>query len=123
MFLGDNVLNLLQELLSDRLRRGATFREIERECGVSHVNLSRYHKGKDPDSKNLVKLATFFGVDFHDLLDERIPSKGNKFSLGTTLEDQLAYQEWQTLSPDEKLEAVRMLRRLKEGRKNQDQGK
>lgn len=42
-------------------------------------------------------------------------------SFGPTLEDQLAFQEWQTLSPDEKLRAVQMLRKLKEESKTPSQ--
>lgn len=112
-------MNVLQKLLLDKLRAGKSLREISRESGVGHSNLSRYHKnGTEPDSVNLSKLASYFGVEFYELL-EPINTK-KRFDLGPTLEDQLAYQEWQTLSPDEKLEAVRMLRKLKEERKTQD---
>lgn len=46
---------------------------------------------------------------------------GLEGSFGPSLEDQLAYQEWQTLSPDQKLQAVQLLRKLKEGNKTPDQ--
>ena len=83
--------------------------------------LSRYHKhGKEPDSKNLVKLASYFRVEFFDLL-EPFDSGKSDFNLGTALEDQLAFQEWQTLSPDQKLRAVQMLRKLKEEGKKEGQ--
>jgi transcriptional regulator with XRE-family HTH domain len=38
--------------------------------------------------------------------------KGNT-NFGASLEDQLAYQEWKSLSPDQKLLAVQMLRKMK----------
>jgi len=116
-------VNVLQKLLIDKLRTGKSLREISRESGVGHSNLSRYHKtGTEPDSVNLSKLASYFGVEFYELL-EPINSKKQQFNLGPTLEDQLAYQEWQTLSPDQKLQAVQMLRKLKEEGKIADQGK
>ena len=116
-------MNRLQKYISDKLRAGMTLREMSRESGVSHTNLSRYHKlGKEPDSVNLTKLAHYFGVEFHDLLEPFDPGKP-AFSLGPTLEDQLAFQEWQTLSPDQKLQAVQWLRRMKVESKTGDREK
>jgi len=46
---------------------------------------------------------------------------GEPNNFGPSLEDQLAFQEWQTFSPDQKLQAVQMLRRLKAGSKTPDQ--
>lgn len=116
-------MNRLQKYISDKLRAGMTLREMSRESGVSHTNLSRYHnQGKEPDSVNLTKLAHYFNVEFHDLLEPFDPRKP-AFNLGPTLEDQLAYQEWQTLSPDQKLQAVQMLRRLKAENKTGDREK
>lgn len=114
-------MNRLQKLLTDKLKTGKTLRDIARETEVSHSSLSRYHqKGSEPDSVNLVRLAAYFGVEFHELLEPYDPKKPT-FDLGPTLEDQLAYQEWQTLSPDQKLQAVQMLRKLKGENKTGDQ--
>lgn len=62
---------MLQKLITKSLEEGKTYRAIEKECGVDHSNLSRYHtKGTTPDSKNLVMLAKYYGVEFHELLEE-----------------------------------------------------
>lgn len=62
---------LLQHLIGKGLSSGKALRDIEKESGVDHTNLSRYYnKGSEPDSKNLAKLANYFGVEFHELLDQ-----------------------------------------------------
>ena len=106
-------MNMLQKLLAEKLAEGKSYRRMEEECGVSHNSLSDYHqKGKIPHhGKNLALLARYFNVGIESLLDTVHDSSVSGF--GSTLEDQLAYREWQTLSPDQKLEAVQLLRKLK----------
>lgn len=102
---GNETLNLLQKLITENLQAGKTLRGMSRESGVDHSNLSRYHSGKLPDSVNAAKLAAYFVVDFRGLLDSA--------DMGRSLEDQLGVQEWQTLTPDQKLQVVQFMRKLK----------
>lgn len=114
-------MNQLQKLLSEQLRSGKSLRDISKETGISHSNLSRYHRGEnEPDSINLTRLAQYFGLEFYELL-EPADSKKPSFDFGPSLEDQLAFQEWKSLSPDEKLQAVQLLRKFRADRKTQDQ--
>lgn len=110
--MGGRLVVKLQKLLENMIKKGKTLREIGRGAGVSHSNLSRYLTGSEPDHVNLMKLAAYFNCDFHELLAPVEPGKP-LLDFGPTLEDQLAAKEWEDLSPDEKLEAVRLLRGLK----------
>lgn len=59
----------LQELLEESLANGQSFRSMSEKCGINHVSLSQYHKGLDPDPKNLAVLSKFFRVDLAELAD------------------------------------------------------
>ena len=64
-------MNRLQVLITDKLREGKSFRQIAEESGVNHVSISQYHKGIEPDGKNLAKLAKYFRVDFWELVENQ----------------------------------------------------
>ena len=50
---GEGKMNKLQVLITDKLREGKSFRQIAEESGVNHVSISQYHKGIEPDGKNI----------------------------------------------------------------------
>lgn len=104
-------MNNLQFMIQEKMKEDKTLRQIARESGVDHSNLSRYfRRGSEPDSKNLVLLAEYFGVDFPILLLEHHPSVNQRF--GNDLVDKLAFEKWEQLSHDQKLQAVLLLHEL-----------
>lgn len=104
-------MNRLQQCIGGKLAAGKSFRDMEHESGVSHVSISKYHKGGTPDGKNLAMLGKYFHVDYFTLLDPiDSPQKSQGAQFGQTLDDQLAETIWNRLSPDQKRKAVALLR-------------
>lgn len=104
-------MNKLQQCIGEKLAAGKSFRDMEHESGVSHVSISKYHKGATPDGKNLAKLGKYFHVDYFTLLDpvdSHSKSTGPQFGQG--IDDQLAETIWSRFSPEQKRRAVELLR-------------
>lgn len=112
-------MNRLQLLITEKMAEGKSYRDIEHDTGVSHVSLSKYHKGSTPDGKNLAVLSKYFRVDFHELLEAMKPVEKQIF--GNSIDDQFAAIVWNLLTPSQKQRAVVMLRELQADGEKQDQ--
>lgn len=65
-----NYGNMLKE---NRLARGKTLLEIEKETGISNANLSRWECGKNlPNIDFCVKLADYYGISVDELIGHEI---------------------------------------------------
>lgn len=105
---------LIRKLIEDKMREGKSMSRIAEESGVSKTAIHNYYHSKaKPEGKSLALLSKYFNTEVECLLDEigGGPSVAAHFGVG--LEDRLAHEEWRTLSRDEKLLAVQMLRKLK----------
>jgi transcriptional regulator with XRE-family HTH domain len=114
------MLNLLQELITEKMSEGKSFRDIEHETGVSHVSIGKYHKGSTPDGKNLAILAKYFNQDFYVLLASVKPAL-HKDDFGSAVEDRMAAEVWKMLSRQQKWIAVQQLHELQVSGEKLDQ--
>ncbi len=62
-----------------REEKGFTQKEIANLLGVTHTAISNYEKGiREPNIKNLIKLADIFGCSLDELLREEVPEEKNE---------------------------------------------
>jgi hypothetical protein len=115
------MLGISKTALAQRKKRGSVpVDKIELVCRKEGINVNWALTGEG---------GPFLGIYLEggdtSVLDSiKDPGPGEPaFSFGPTLEDQLAYREWQTLSPDEKLQAVQLLRKWKAEGKNPGQSR
>jgi len=109
----------LVDLITEKITEGKSYRDIEHESGVNHVSISQYHKGTEPNGKNLAKLATYFRCDFWDLVkkddEASLPAAPSHYPASP---EYIALEREMTdLSLDELLEARLVLRKWKREKK------
>jgi len=121
--------NKISEIIRhERKIKKITLKQLSDNCGVSAGHLSEFENGKTVlGGEKLISICRYLGVDlvntpesspedvFYADTKANTGEQVNELpqNFGRSLEDQLAYQEWQSLSPDQKLLAVQMLRKMK----------
>jgi transcriptional regulator with XRE-family HTH domain len=102
----------LPDVLREARRRSAmSLRDVERATGIRSGHLSQIETGNiaRPEVALLWDLASLYELDFEELL--RLA--GHELAAGTTLT--VAFRALTGLSPDEQLEAIRFMAKLKQG--------
>ena len=93
-----NFAESLRDLIDEK---GLSLRELERVCGVSSSQFSRYLKGVVPTIEISIKLANFFGcsIDFLcGLTEDRSFSGYNEFDLNKFIDNYLSILKMQNKS-------------------------
>ncbi len=107
---------IISKIKEEMKKQGLSEQRLANMAGLSQNKVHRIVAGKvkklDIQAINQLNKALGFvsEPETKDRQDE-VTVAGENF--GPSLEDQLAYEEWKTLSPDQKLLAVQMLRKLK----------
>jgi transcriptional regulator with XRE-family HTH domain len=64
-------MNKLQRLIHREIEKQVSMRQIARDAGVVYTSVfDYYHSATEPRGKNLKKLANYFGVDPHTLMED-----------------------------------------------------
>jgi len=107
---------IILKIKEEMKKQGLSEQRLADMAGLSQNKVHRIVTGKvkklDIQAINQLNKALGFESEL-EIKDRRdgVTEAGENF--GFSLEDQLAYEEWKTLSPDQKLLAVQMLRKLK----------
>ena len=60
----------LQQLITNSMESGKSYRRIGEECNINHVSIARYHKGEStPNGKNLAILEKYYRMPLEDLVE------------------------------------------------------
>jgi transcriptional regulator with XRE-family HTH domain len=105
-------VNKLQGLITEKVKEGKSYRDIENECGINHVSISQYHKGVTPNGKNLAILADYFRLDYWELVEVKEHQGEAPANFGKDLDDQVAELIWSHYTPEQKRKATALLREL-----------
>ena len=113
----------LQIMLADKIKEGKSCRQIAEDSDINHVSISKYHKGTEPNGKNLAKLAKYFNVDYWELVEKAptrtVEHKITESTLNLEVISEIDHDrallddECADLSPDERLQVVLLLRKWK----------
>jgi transcriptional regulator with XRE-family HTH domain len=102
----------LPEVLREARRRsGMSLRDVERATGIRNGHLSQIETGNiaRPEVALLWDLASLYGLDFEEL----VRLAGHELAGGNALT--VAFRALTDLSPEEQLEAIRFMAKLKQG--------